>query len=69
MARHIFAAPTYHYKTGLAFLSWLNGEQSRFVLLDGLERARDKGYLARLVELAEQAGVLTDPERAREYLG
>ena len=68
LARHIFAAPTYHYKTGLAFLSWLNGEQSRFVLLDGLERARDKGYLARLVELAEQAGVLTDPDRAREYL-
>src|SRR5262249_15246902 len=35
LARHIFAAPTYHYKAGLAFLAWLNGEQSRFRLLDG----------------------------------
>jgi hypothetical protein len=72
LARHIFAPPTYHYKTGLAFLSWLNGDQSHFVLLDGLETARDKAYLARLVELAATAGVLVDPERAaaraKEYL-
>ena len=64
LARHIFAPPTYHYKTALAFLAWLNGDQSHFVLLDGLERARDKAYLARLVELADAAGVLVDPERA-----
>ena len=72
LARHIFAPPTYHYKTGLAFLSWLNRDQSHFVLLDGLETARDKAYLARLVELAATAGVLVDPERAaaraKEYL-
>jgi uncharacterized protein DUF993 len=72
LARHIFAPPTYHYKTGLAFLSWLNVEQSRFVLLDGLEHARDAAHLATLVDLAEAAGVLVDPDkaraRAREYL-
>ena len=27
LARHVFAAPTFHYKTGVAFLSWLNGHQ------------------------------------------
>jgi Protein of unknown function (DUF993) len=64
LARHIFAPPTYHYKTGLAFLSWLNGEQSRFVLLDGLEKARGPAYLRRLVELARSAGVLVDPDAA-----
>jgi hypothetical protein len=73
LARHIFAPPTYHYKTGLAFLSWLNGEQSRFVLLDGLEKARGPAYLARLVELATSAGVLVDPgaaaAKAKAYLG
>jgi len=73
LARHIFAAPTYHYKTGLAFLAWLNGEQSRFRLLDGLDRARDAAHLARLVQLADQAGVLVDPDlaaaRAGAYLG
>jgi hypothetical protein len=72
LARHIFAPPTFHYKTGLAFLAWLNGDQSHFVLLDGLESARDKAYLARLVELAEAAGVLVDvgqaTARAKAYL-
>ena len=24
LARHVFAAPTYYYKTGVAFLAWLN---------------------------------------------
>ncbi len=66
LARHIFAPPTYHYKTGLAYLAWLNGDQPHFVLLDGLESARDKDYLARLVDLAEAAGVLVDPEAARD---
>ena len=64
LARHIFAEPTYHYKTGLAFLAWLNGEQRHFCLLDGLEKARDVRHLARLFVLADQAGVLVDPDLA-----
>jgi hypothetical protein len=28
LARHIFQTPTYHYKTGLVFLAYLNGHQS-----------------------------------------
>ena len=27
LSRHIFAAPTYHYKTGVVFLAYLNGHQ------------------------------------------
>jgi hypothetical protein len=68
LARHIFAEPTYHYKTGLVFLSWLNGEQRHFRLLGGHERARDAGHLARLFVLADQARVLVDPELAARRL-
>jgi hypothetical protein len=64
LARHIFQAPTYHYKTGLAFLAWLNGQQSHFRLVGGYETARDVTHLSRLFVLADQAGALTDPEAA-----
>jgi hypothetical protein len=73
LARHIFEAPTFHYKTGLAFLSWLGGEQSHFRMLGGHERSRDAKHLARLFVLADQARVLVDPElavrRLESYLG
>jgi hypothetical protein len=64
LARHIFAAPTYHYKTGLAFLAWLNGQQSYFRMIGGYETARDRDHLATLFVLADRAGVLADPELA-----
>ncbi|MDT7655935.1 MAG: hypothetical protein QOF38_650, partial [Pseudonocardiales bacterium] len=32
LARHLFAAPTYHYKTGIVFLNWLAGHQDHFVM-------------------------------------
>jgi hypothetical protein len=40
LARHIFEAPTYYYKTGLVFLAYLNGHQSHFRMIGGLESAR-----------------------------
>jgi uncharacterized membrane protein YgcG len=64
LARHIFAAPTYHYKTGLAFLAWLNGQQSHFRMVGGYQTARGAAHLARLFVLADQAGVLADPSLA-----
>ncbi|TDT72937.1 uncharacterized protein DUF993, partial [Arthrobacter sp. AG258] len=27
LGKHIFSAPTFYYKTGIAFMSWLNGKQ------------------------------------------
>jgi len=64
LSRHIFEAPTYHYKTGVAFLAWLNGLQPRFSMLDGLERRRPAAHLIRAFELAAAAGALTDPDLA-----
>jgi hypothetical protein len=64
LSRLIFEAPTYCYKTGVAFLAWLNGFQPRFLMLDGFERRRSPEHLTRVFELAAAAGALTDPDRA-----
>ena len=63
LSRHLFAAPTFHYKTGIAFLAWLNGHQPGFTMVGGLQSARSAVHLAGL-ELAEDAGVLRDPDLA-----
>ena len=60
LARHIFQAPTYYYKTGLVFLAYLNGYQSHFRMIAGLESARSVPHLSKLFKLADQAGLLTD---------
>jgi Protein of unknown function (DUF993) len=64
LSRLIFEPPTYNYKTGVAFLAWLNGLQPRFSMLDGFERRRPAGHLIRVFELAAAAGALTDPSLA-----
>jgi hypothetical protein len=64
LSRLIFEAPTYCYKTGVAFLAWLNGFQPRFSMLDGFERRRSPGHLIQVFELAAAAGALTDPDLA-----
>lgn len=72
LGRHIFAAPTYYYKTGIAFLSWLNGQQPGFALVNGLAAGRSVGHLSQLFVLADRAGLLADPDlaatRMRAYL-
>jgi hypothetical protein len=64
LSRLIFAQPTYYYKTGVAFLAWVNGLQPRFSMLDGLERRRPASHLIEVFELAAAAGALTDPDLA-----
>jgi hypothetical protein len=64
LSRLIFEEPTYYYKTGVAFLAWLNGLQPRFLMLDGLEHKRPAAHLIRVFELAAAAGALTDPDLA-----
>ena len=64
LSRLIFEAPTYCYKTGVAFLAWLNGFQPRLLMLDGFEHRRSPEHLTRVFELAAAAGALTDPELA-----
>ena len=61
LSRLIFEEPTPYYKTGVAFLAWLNGLQPHFAMVGGLERARPAGHLIRLFELAAEAGALADP--------
>ncbi|MEV0104766.1 dihydrodipicolinate synthase family protein [Nocardia sp. NPDC050799] len=72
LGRHIFAAPTYYYKTGIAFLSWLNGKQPGFSMVAGLSTGRSLPHMAELFRLADKAGLLSDPElaahRMRVYL-
>jgi hypothetical protein len=73
LSRLIFEEPTYYYKTGVAFLAWVNGLQPRFTMLAGLEHKRSAGHLVRVFELAAAAGALADPElavgRVTEFLG
>jgi hypothetical protein len=66
LARHIFAAPTYHYKTGLVFLAYLCGHQDHFRMVGGQESARPAVHLAELLRLADRAGLFADAERAAE---
>jgi ABC-type cobalamin transport system permease subunit len=64
LARHLFGPPTWHYKTGLVFLAWLAGHQDHFIMVGGQQSARSVPHLARLFTLADEAGLLPDPELA-----
>lgn len=64
LARHVFAAPTYYYKTGIAFLSWLCGHQPGFTMVGGLQSARSVVHLGQTLRLADQAGLIPDPDLA-----
>lgn len=66
LARQVFAAPTYCYKTGVAFLSWLNGHQPAFQMVGGLHAARSLPHLSRIVELANGCSAFEDPELAAQ---
>jgi len=62
LSRHIFQAPTRFYKTGVVFLSYLNGHQDHFTMLGGQQSARSLLHLADIIRLASRAGLFTDRE-------
>ncbi|WP_182887986.1 dihydrodipicolinate synthase family protein [Microbispora sp. H10885] len=64
LARKIFEPPTYHYKTGIVLLAWLAGHQDAFVMVNGAHSARSILHLAEVFRLADQAGLLPDPDLA-----
>jgi hypothetical protein len=68
LSRHVFKAPTRFYKTGVVFAAYLNGHQSHFHLVGGLESARSVVHLSELFVLADRAGVLRDPELAADRM-
>ena len=64
LSRHIFAAPTRFYKTGVVFLAYLNGLQDHFAMIGGQLSTRSLQHLAQLFRLADKARVLADPALA-----
>lgn len=64
LSRHIFRTPTQYYKTGVVFLAYLNGFQEHLFMLGGHHGMRPPVYLADVFRLADQAGLLRDPEQA-----
>jgi len=68
LSRHIFRKPTWHYKTGVTFMAWLNGHQSHFTMVGGQHSARSLPHLAELFRLADAAGLLLKPELAMQRM-
>ena len=64
LSRHIFAAPTRFYKTGVVFLAYLNGLQDHFQMVGGQQSTRPVQHLSELFRLADKARVLSDPDLA-----
>jgi hypothetical protein len=64
LSRHIFKAPTRFYKTGIVFMAYLNGHQDHFTMVGGQESTRSTLHLSELFRLADQAGLLANPELA-----
>ncbi len=68
LSREIFRAPTRFYKAGIAFLAWLNGYQTHFVMPAGFQASRDITYYAAVFRLADQAGLLLKPDLAEHRM-
>jgi hypothetical protein len=64
LARQVFAAPTFHYKTGIAFLAWLSGHQDGFTMVAGQQAGRSVPDLVETFRLADAARLFPDPALA-----
>jgi hypothetical protein len=64
LSRHLFGDPTRFYKTGVVFAAWLNGHQTHFRMVGGMESARSVVHLSEQFRLMDAAGLLRDPEQA-----
>ncbi|MFC0473014.1 dihydrodipicolinate synthase family protein [Halalkalibacter kiskunsagensis] len=64
LSRHIFQRPTYAYKTGIVFMAYLNGHQNHFRMIAGAEGARSIVHLSDLFVMANEAGLLVNPDLA-----
>ncbi|ENR66386.1 dihydrodipicolinate synthase family protein [Brucella abortus] len=64
LSRKIFEAPTQYYKAGIVFLAWLNGHQTHFTMLAGMQSTRGILHYADIFRLADQANVLDRPDLA-----
>jgi hypothetical protein len=64
LSREVFKAPTRFYKAGIAFLSWLNGYQSHFIMPAGFQSSREITHYAEVFRLADRARLLRLPDLA-----
>jgi hypothetical protein len=64
LSREIFRAPTRHYKAGVVLLAWLNGHQNHFSMAGGAQASRGIAHYAKVFELADACGVLSQPDLA-----
>ncbi|TRW98694.1 dihydrodipicolinate synthase family protein [Paracoccus sp. M683] len=69
LSREIFKAPTRFYKAGIAFLAWLNGAQTHFIMPGGFQSSREITHYAQVYRLADQARVLSRPDLAERRMG
>jgi hypothetical protein len=60
----IFKTPTRFYKAGIAYLSWLNGYQSHFIMPAGFQSSRDITHYVEVFRLANAARLLLNPDLA-----
>jgi hypothetical protein len=68
LSRHVFGAPTRFYKTGVVFAAYLNGHQTHFRMVGGLESARSVVHLSEQFVLMDRAALLRDPDMAAERM-
>ncbi|WP_353191168.1 dihydrodipicolinate synthase family protein [Pandoraea pnomenusa] len=64
LSRHIFAAPTRFYKSGVVFMAWINGHQDHFAMIGGQQSTRSLWHYCELFRLATAAQLLEDPALA-----
>jgi hypothetical protein len=68
LSRHVFGAPTRFYKTGVVFAAYLNGHQSHFRMVGGLESARSVVHLSEQFVLMDRAALFHDPIEAADRM-
>jgi len=68
LGQAIFQPPTNLYKSGLAFLSWLNGHQDNCMLLNHEEQLRPAAYYEDVFRLAQDADALENPVLAAQRM-
>ena len=68
LSREIFKAPTRFYKAGIAFLAWLNGSQTHFIMPGGFQSSREIAHYAQVFRLADQARLLVRPDLATQRM-
>lgn len=64
LSHEIFRSPTRFYKAGIAFLAWLNGHQSHFIMPAGFQSSRDIVHYSQVFRLADAARLLLLPDLA-----